>query len=552
MNMKYMCSFYFIYTVFGNRRLTMTTEQRQKNLDNAQAVVDSSSLSDEGDRRIIELGYKPVFKREFGRLSSFSFAFSISGLYATIATTFIYGLQAGGAPALVWCWLIAGSGCMCIALSVAELVSAYPTSSGVYSTLKYLVPTKYVPLTSWLCGWLNFLGQVAGVASTDYGCSQLLLATISMGTEFRYQPTARHTVGVMAVIVILHGFINSLSTKWLDRITRWYAIFHLAVLVAASITLLVCQKEKHSPKYVFIEIQPHSGWSPVGFSFLFGFLSVAWVMTGYDATAHISEEIQNAAVRAPQAIASALFLSYILGFLFNIVLAFTMGDIDNLLTSPTAQPFAQIFYNVLGATGGIIFTLFAFIVLNFCGIAALQANARTIFAFSRDELLPFSKVWIRINSYTQTPLIAVWLNVIVAIGINLIGLGSYTAIVAIFNVCAIALDWSYCIPIICKLIYGTETGRYIPGPWNLGKFSTPINCWSVIWTLFVSTIFLMPTTRPVTAENMNYAVVILIGILTFAMIYWYVGGARKHYIGPRTQYQEQKEKDNIEAFLYVP
>jgi hypothetical protein len=67
--MKYMCSFYFIYTVFGNRRLTMTTEQRQKNLDNAQAVVDSSSLSDEGDRRIIELGYKPVFKREFGRLS---------------------------------------------------------------------------------------------------------------------------------------------------------------------------------------------------------------------------------------------------------------------------------------------------------------------------------------------------------------------------------------------------------------------------------------------------------------------------------------------------
>jgi amino acid transporter len=217
-----------------------------------------------------------------------------------------------------------------------------------------------------------------------------------------------------------------------------------------------------------------------------------------------------------------------------------MGDIDNLLSSPTAQPFAQIFYNVLGPTGGILFTLFACIILNFCGIAALQANARTIFALSRDELLPFSKVWIRVNGYTQTPLIAVWLNVCLAIGINLIGLGSYTAIVAIFNVCAISLDWSYCIPIICKLIYGAKTGGYTPGPWNLGKFSTPINCWSVIWTLFVSIIFLMPTNRPVTAENMNYAVVILVGILTFAMI------------GPRTKHRSQKEKDNITEFISTP
>ncbi|CAF3594727.1 unnamed protein product [Rotaria socialis] len=247
-------------------------------------------------------------------------------------------------------------------------------------------------------------------------------------------------------------------------------------------------------------------------------------MTDYDATAHIAEEIQNAAVRAPQAIASALFLTYSLGFLFSIVLGFTMGDIENLLSSPTAQPFTQIFYNVLGKCPNYL-------------------------CFSRDELLSFSKVWIRIISYTQTPLIAVWLNATLAVSINLIGLGSYTAIAAIFNVCAIALDWSYCIPIICKLIYGTETGRYIPGPWNLGKFSTPINCWSVIWTAFVSVIFLMPTNQPVTVDNMNYAVVILIGILVFAMIYWFVCGAQKYYIGPRTNQHWHKEKDNSWDFV---
>lgn len=63
-------------------------------------------------------GYNPVFKREFGYLSTFSFAVSISGVFATIMTTLYYPLVAGGASAIVWCWLISGAGCMCIAVSV--------------------------------------------------------------------------------------------------------------------------------------------------------------------------------------------------------------------------------------------------------------------------------------------------------------------------------------------------------------------------------------------------------------------------------------------------
>lgn len=63
-----------------------------------------------------QFGYQPVFKREFGYLSSFSFAVSISGLFATVATTLSYPLYAGGSASAVWCWLISGAGCMCIAV----------------------------------------------------------------------------------------------------------------------------------------------------------------------------------------------------------------------------------------------------------------------------------------------------------------------------------------------------------------------------------------------------------------------------------------------------
>jgi len=81
----------------------------------------------------------------------------------------------------------------------------------------------------------------------------------------------------------------------------------------------------------------------------------------------------------------------------------------------------------------------------------------------------------------------------------LIGLGSYAAIAGVFNICAIALDWSYCIPILCKLMFG----KFEPGPWNMGVFSKFVNGWACLWTLFVSIIFILPTVRPVTALTVS-------------------------------------------------
>ena len=231
-----------------------------------------------------------VLKREFGYLSAFSFAVSISGLFATVSTTYIYPLQAGGSASAIWCWLISGAGCLSLACSVAELVSAYPTSSGLYYTVSKLAPPRYVPILSWITGWINLLGQAAGVASTEYGSAQLLLAAISMGSDFSYRPTARHTVGVMAALTVLDGLINTLPTGWLNKLTKTYVIFHVLVLASCCITLLATT-EKRSAKEVFVfeEQDAVTGWTP-SFSFLFGFLSVSWTMTDYDATAHIAEE----------------------------------------------------------------------------------------------------------------------------------------------------------------------------------------------------------------------------------------------------------------------
>ena len=251
----------------------------------------------------------------------------------------------------------------------------------------------------------------------------------------------------------------------------------------------------------------------------------------------------------PTAIASALTFTYVAGWLFNIVLCFCMGDPAEILASPIGQPVAQIYYNVMGPGAAIFFIVAAFFVMNFVCITAMHAGARTIWAYSRDEMLPGSKIWYKVWKRTSTPVLAVWIYALLCILINLIGLGSYITISAIFNICAIALDWSYVIPILCKLWFG----KFQRGPWHLGAASWYINVWACSWTAFVSVIFLFPTVMPVHADNvsdprvmnyegrdkltrvqMNYAVVILAFVFIVSLGYWYLRG-NKYYTGPRSK-----------------
>lgn len=211
----------------------------------------------------------------------------------------------------------------------------------------------------------------------------MLLAAVSMGRGFDYEITTNTTVGVMAALTVVTGVVNSLSTYWMEKLTKSYVLFHVLVLVSCGIALLVTTKDKHDATYVFTNVESESGWHPLGFSFLFGFLSVSWTMTDYDATAHITEEIDKPEVKAPWAISLAMLFTYIAGFLFNIVLCFCMGDPATILASPIVQPVAQIFYNSLGRSGGIFYTVCGFLIIKFVCFTAMASHPSFIAFFSR-------------------------------------------------------------------------------------------------------------------------------------------------------------------------
>lgn len=496
-----------------------------------------ATIADDDERLLARIGYKQELRREFSKWSTVSYAISILGVLGSVPATFGPPLEAGGPATAVWCWFIGSCMAMCIGSSVAELVSAYPTAGGMYFVTKHVVPEDQVAIFSWIQGWCNLLGQTAGVSSVAYTVSQMILACASMNSTFKdgkysYSPTALQTVLLSISLLCIMGIICSLTTKSLHRIVLWFAPINILASIGICIALLVLTPNKPSAAWVFTHVTDGSGWGSKTFSFLLGFISVAWTMTDYDGTTHMSEETHDAAIRGPVAIRTAVLVSGVFGWMLTVTMCFCLSDYEQILNSPTGLPAAQIFLNAGGRTGGTVMWFFAILVQFFTGCSAMLADTRMAYAFARDDALPFSHVFAKVNEYTHTPVNAVWFVVFFSICLNCIAIGSTQTATAIFNITAPALDLSYIAVILAHQVYKNKV-KFIEGPFTLGRWGTPINIISIVWVIFISTVLFFPPSRPVTAANMNYAICVAAFIAIFALSWWWLS-ARRKYIGPRT------------------
>jgi amino acid transporter len=188
----------------------------------------------------------------------------------------------------------------------------------------------------------------------------------------------------------------------------------------------------------------------------------------------------------------------------------------------------------IGKPGALFLWAFVCLTAFFVVQTALQACSRTVYAFSRDKGLPDGGYFAVMNNYTGTPIRAIWITTLVGILPGLLDFASPTAANAIFSLTAMALDLSYIIPIFLRRVYEKHPDvKFSPGPFYMGPgwlgWSCNVIC--IVWTLFVSVLFSLPTYFPVTAENMNYASVITVGVIALSLV-WYLSGARRHYKGP--------------------
>ncbi|GDY47974.1 amino acid permease [Streptomyces antimycoticus] len=485
------------------------------------------------EQRLRELGYQPVLARRMGGFGNFAISFSVISILSGCMTLYGFGLDTGGPAVMMWGWAGVGLFVLCVGLALAEVTSAYPTSGALY----YMADRLGGRTWGWYTGWLNLLGLLGAIAGIDYGAALFTGALFNL--QWGFDPTPESTMVIFVCILLVHAALNLFGVRLvsvLNSVSVWWHLAGVAIIVGA---LAIVPSHHQSPEFVFTDFVNDTGWSNPLYVGAIGLLLAQYTFSGYDASAHLSEETSNASVFAARGIVRAIWVSWVAGFVLLAGLTFAIQDYAGTQKSATGVPPAQILIDALGTSGATAMLLIVIVAQLFCGNAEVAAASRMVFAFSRDGALPGSRLWQRVSSRTQTPVHAVWLSVAVACVLALPSLYSETAYGAVTAINVIGITPAYAIPIFLRLRAGD---RFQRGPWHLGRWSKPVGWIAVVWVAVVTVLFCLPQSSPVTADSMNYASIALAVVLLLATIWWFV--ARRSYNTP-SAYGTAREQAEI-------
>ena len=495
----------------------------------------SNQPLDDDARELAALGYKQELHRRMSGFSNFAVSFSIISILAGCITSYSIALKSGGPSTIVLGWAIVGVFVTCVGLAMAEVCSRYPTAGGLYFWAGRLA-RRNKRQWAWTVGWFNFLGEIAVTAAIDFGCATTWMAFAYL--VWGVNVTAAKTFVVFLVIILAHALLNTFGVNLVRILCNVSAWWHLAGAAVIVVVLWVLPAHHQSVSWTLTGWHNETGWTWLPYVFLMGLLMAQYTYTGYDASAHVAEETKQAARLAPRGIVLSVVISVIGGFvlLYTITASIqddSAGGLHKLLDTASGLPPAQIFDDALHNPFMAKFLLFIVCVAQFlCGMASVTANSRMSYAFSRDNALPGSRIWSKVNPRTGTPTNSIWLCVCCSIVLTIPALFNTTAYLAVTSIAVIGLYIAYVTPVFLR----RRNPNFRPGPWHLGRWSPLIGWIAVVWVIFICILFILPPVSPITADSFNYAPIAVVVVLAFSVISWYIGG-RKHFMQGREEAQ---------------
>ncbi|GLI62318.1 hypothetical protein VaNZ11_004926 [Volvox africanus] len=532
------------------------------------------------EERLKAMGYTQVLHRGWRWLTNVAVTVSSMSVLLSITGSFGTGLSYGGPVVCLWGWWLVSLLSLCVALGMAELASAYPTSGGMYYWIYQLVEPSVAPVVCWVTGWLNLLGQIASLASTHYFMAYVIsvIVLLSTGTATPelpegaipdydempkgpgWFPSNKQFMGIYTGCLLLTATINSLRFEHVGIITElgaFWTIFGVLILIIGIPCITV---DHATPTWVFRKFEKDtaadSGIHNPFYVFILGLLLPAYSFTGYDGPAHMSEESTNASLAAPWGIIVGVLFMIFVGWSWVLSLLFCVSNLkqvlgtDDIPSQADGDPIAQIFWNAFkqrtgSGTGGIIMLMIPLGGMYFCAHSTLTYVSRILFAYARDRAVPLSWLWIKYNKTVKGPLIAVWGTAFAAFLLGLPMLGSEEAFTAIISLSTIALNIAYVAPTTARILpWGAR--RFKPGPFHLGWAAYPIGLVATLWVGFIIVVFSLPTAYPVKRSNMNFAGVTLLATCALSLIWFYFPflGAYTWFKGPVGTLEEKQADDS--------
>lgn len=502
-------------------------------------------------KRLHGMGYAQELFRTMGGFSNFAISFTIISVLSGCLTLFYTGITTSGFAAGSIGWPLVTVFVVIVALGMAELASAYPTAGGLY----YWASKLGGPGWGWFTGWFNLIGQVAVTAGIDYGLAvsvDVLLnawfpsVPATLGSVLSIDPATQWTtLLIYGVVLLLHGALNIFGVRLVARLNDVSVWWHIAgvLLIGGGVVVaaLASQQFGGGNFAAHITAQPlnsagtlfsadpkfNASGFPTWYAFLLGLLLAQYTYTGYDASAHMTEETVGAATRAPWGVVMSVVVSAVAGYI--VLMGLLAAAPDLVKAAGYINPVLYILESRLGFALGTILFAVAVGAQFFCGMSSITTNSRMIYAFSRDGAVPYSNLWHHLDS-GRTPRNAIILAAVGAFVLAIPTVFNFAAYVAITSIAVIGLYISYVIPIFLRL----RVKNFERGPWHLGAWSRPIGIISILWVVFISVLFMLPTINPVTLVTFNYTPVVVLGTLIILVVWWMVS-VRHWFKGPHVQ-----------------
>ncbi len=497
----------------------------------------SAAAHDDDARTLHRLGYAQVLIREMGGFANFAISFTIISILAGCLTSYYIAYQWGGPVAITWGWLLVGGFCIIVALAMGEIASTYPTAGGLYFWSSKLGNAGW----GWFTGWFNLVGQIAVTAAIDYGAA--IFTTSLLNLWFSGIPNTRHAIFVtFTVIIALHLVINLLGVRLLAGLNSISAWWHMAGVAVIVLVLIIVPDHHQSASYVFTKTINNSGFQGHNFSnpvfwFVFGLglLMAQYTITGYDASAHMSEETRNASRAAAWGIVMSVVVSVIFGFVLLVAVTFAIPDTQGALGAG-GNIVTYIWETSMSRTWAEFLLVIACVAQFFCGTASVTSASRMMFAFSRDGAIPGHRWWKQVSPTNRVPVYSVcaiavlsWALMIPTYWNNVVGylVGTSIAVIGLYI--------AFAIPIYLRW---RAKDRFEHGPWSLGNHYKWIDPLALAWIALICVLFLMPIvpTGIPWKSGFNWNVVnyapITVGASLILFGGWYVIDAKNWFKGP--------------------
>src|SRR4051794_7448936 len=278
-----------------------------------------------------KLGYAQELFRSMGGFQNFAISFTIISILAGCLTSFSIAFNQGGPVTITWGWLIVGLFCVFVSLAMGEIASTYPTAGGLYFWSSKLPGGG--PVWGWFTGWFNLIGQIAVTASIGFGCAIFMTSWLNLITSGHYG-NAYHWIYLTYLFVMVGaGLINLFKVTITAALNAFSAWWHMVGVIVIVFILGIVPDHHRSFGYVFGQTINNTGfggqsWTHGVFIYVFltGFLMAQYTITGYDASAHMSEETRSASRGAAWGMVMSVVVSVVFGFILLVAMTFAIPN----------------------------------------------------------------------------------------------------------------------------------------------------------------------------------------------------------------------------------